>query len=216
MANVPRDRLDEVRRVLPGLNGPTVVDILDGGARRRARGRRRGVDLPHDRRSQAARRRRHPRDAHRAVDAMSATSRLDCVRRADLPTVGRRSSRAARSLDVGRRRDSRRHRGDHRRSSARRRRRALRASPSDSTASRSRRSRCLAPIAVERSIGSIARCARRWSARRRTSPTVHSASLPSPTISEPSPASSSRDVPIRFRASACTRPAGARRIRAAC
>lgn len=31
MANVPRARLDEIRRVLPGLNGPTVVDILDGG-----------------------------------------------------------------------------------------------------------------------------------------------------------------------------------------
>jgi ATP phosphoribosyltransferase len=31
MANVPRDRLDDVRRVLPGLNGPTVIDILNGG-----------------------------------------------------------------------------------------------------------------------------------------------------------------------------------------
>jgi ATP phosphoribosyltransferase len=31
MANVPRARLDEVRRVLPGLNGPTVVDIMNGG-----------------------------------------------------------------------------------------------------------------------------------------------------------------------------------------
>lgn len=31
MANVPRDRLDAVKRVLPGLNGPTVVDILNGG-----------------------------------------------------------------------------------------------------------------------------------------------------------------------------------------
>ena len=31
MANVPRARLDEVKRVLPGLNGPTVVDILNGG-----------------------------------------------------------------------------------------------------------------------------------------------------------------------------------------
>ena len=32
MANVPRARLDEVRLVVPGLNGPTVIDILDGGA----------------------------------------------------------------------------------------------------------------------------------------------------------------------------------------
>jgi ATP phosphoribosyltransferase len=32
MANVPRAHLDRVRRVLPGLNGPTVVDILDGDA----------------------------------------------------------------------------------------------------------------------------------------------------------------------------------------
>jgi ATP phosphoribosyltransferase len=31
MANVPKDRLDEVRRVLPGLNGPTIIDILNGG-----------------------------------------------------------------------------------------------------------------------------------------------------------------------------------------
>ena len=31
MANVRRDRLDDVRRILPGLNGPTVVDILNGG-----------------------------------------------------------------------------------------------------------------------------------------------------------------------------------------
>jgi ATP phosphoribosyltransferase len=31
MANVPQNRLEEVRRVLPGLNGPTVVNILDGG-----------------------------------------------------------------------------------------------------------------------------------------------------------------------------------------
>jgi ATP phosphoribosyltransferase len=29
MANVPRAALDDVRRVLPGINGPTVVDILD-------------------------------------------------------------------------------------------------------------------------------------------------------------------------------------------
>lgn len=31
MANVPRDLLADVRRVLPGLNGPTVIDILNGG-----------------------------------------------------------------------------------------------------------------------------------------------------------------------------------------
>lgn len=32
MANVPRAKLDQVREVLPGLKGPTVVDILDGGS----------------------------------------------------------------------------------------------------------------------------------------------------------------------------------------
>jgi ATP phosphoribosyltransferase len=32
MANVPRAVLDEVKRVLPGLNGPTVVDIQNGGS----------------------------------------------------------------------------------------------------------------------------------------------------------------------------------------
>ncbi len=31
MANVPRDALPRVRDVLPGLNGPTVIDILNGG-----------------------------------------------------------------------------------------------------------------------------------------------------------------------------------------
>ena len=31
MANVPRHRLEDVRRVLPGLNGPTVVDIMNSG-----------------------------------------------------------------------------------------------------------------------------------------------------------------------------------------
>jgi len=32
MANVPRDRLTEVCRVLPGLSGPTIVDIMNSGA----------------------------------------------------------------------------------------------------------------------------------------------------------------------------------------
>jgi ATP phosphoribosyltransferase len=31
MANVPRIMLEQVRQVLPGLNGPTVVDIMNGG-----------------------------------------------------------------------------------------------------------------------------------------------------------------------------------------
>jgi ATP phosphoribosyltransferase len=31
MANVPRARLADARRVLPGINGPTVVDVLNGG-----------------------------------------------------------------------------------------------------------------------------------------------------------------------------------------
>jgi len=31
MANVPRDRLEAVREVLPGLSGPTIVDVLDKG-----------------------------------------------------------------------------------------------------------------------------------------------------------------------------------------
>ena len=30
MTNVPRDRLDEVREVIPGLSGPTIVEVLDG------------------------------------------------------------------------------------------------------------------------------------------------------------------------------------------
>jgi ATP phosphoribosyltransferase len=31
MANVPRAALDRVKEVLPGLNGPTIIDILNGG-----------------------------------------------------------------------------------------------------------------------------------------------------------------------------------------
>jgi ATP phosphoribosyltransferase len=31
MANVPRRALDQVREIVPGLNGPTVIDIMDGG-----------------------------------------------------------------------------------------------------------------------------------------------------------------------------------------
>jgi ATP phosphoribosyltransferase len=32
MANVPRARLDDVKRVLPGISGPTVIDVMNGGA----------------------------------------------------------------------------------------------------------------------------------------------------------------------------------------
>ena len=31
MANVPREALDDVKSVIPGLNGPTVIDIMNGG-----------------------------------------------------------------------------------------------------------------------------------------------------------------------------------------
>jgi ATP phosphoribosyltransferase len=30
MANVPRERLEDVKQVIPGLSGPTIVDVLDG------------------------------------------------------------------------------------------------------------------------------------------------------------------------------------------
>ena len=33
MANVPKVKLDEVKQILPGINGPTVIDILNGGDR---------------------------------------------------------------------------------------------------------------------------------------------------------------------------------------
>jgi ATP phosphoribosyltransferase len=32
MANVPKDRLEEVRAVIPGISGPTIVEVLDSGA----------------------------------------------------------------------------------------------------------------------------------------------------------------------------------------
>lgn len=31
MANAPRDALPKIREILPGLNGPTVTDVMDGG-----------------------------------------------------------------------------------------------------------------------------------------------------------------------------------------
>jgi ATP phosphoribosyltransferase len=31
MANVPRARLDQVKGIIPGLNGPTIIDIMNGG-----------------------------------------------------------------------------------------------------------------------------------------------------------------------------------------
>jgi ATP phosphoribosyltransferase len=31
MANVPRGVLPEIKRILPGINGPTILDVLDGG-----------------------------------------------------------------------------------------------------------------------------------------------------------------------------------------
>ena len=32
MANVPRARLEEVERILPGISGPTVIDVMNGGS----------------------------------------------------------------------------------------------------------------------------------------------------------------------------------------
>ena len=32
MANVPRARLQDARQILPGISGPTVIDVMDGGA----------------------------------------------------------------------------------------------------------------------------------------------------------------------------------------
>lgn len=31
MANVPRDQLDRVKEIVPGINGPTVIDVMNGG-----------------------------------------------------------------------------------------------------------------------------------------------------------------------------------------
>jgi ATP phosphoribosyltransferase len=31
MANVPRDRLEQVKKVLPGISGPTIIDLMNGG-----------------------------------------------------------------------------------------------------------------------------------------------------------------------------------------
>jgi ATP phosphoribosyltransferase len=31
MANVPKRRLEDIKRILPGINGPTILDVMDGG-----------------------------------------------------------------------------------------------------------------------------------------------------------------------------------------
>ncbi|MGH7653243.1 MAG: ATP phosphoribosyltransferase [Gemmatimonadaceae bacterium] len=31
MANVPRSRLDEIKKLLPGISGPTIIDLMNGG-----------------------------------------------------------------------------------------------------------------------------------------------------------------------------------------
>ncbi|MFO7892428.1 MAG: hypothetical protein R6U63_01730, partial [Longimicrobiales bacterium] len=31
MANVPKGALDRVKEVLPGINGPTIIDVMDSG-----------------------------------------------------------------------------------------------------------------------------------------------------------------------------------------
>lgn len=33
MVNVPRTRLEDVKRILPGISGPTVIDVLNGGSK---------------------------------------------------------------------------------------------------------------------------------------------------------------------------------------
>lgn len=33
MVNVPRDRLEDVKRILPGISGPTVIDVMNGGSK---------------------------------------------------------------------------------------------------------------------------------------------------------------------------------------
>jgi ATP phosphoribosyltransferase len=33
MANVPRERLGDVKRILPGISGPTVIDVMNGGTK---------------------------------------------------------------------------------------------------------------------------------------------------------------------------------------
>jgi len=72
MANVPRAKLDEVRKVIPGLSGPTIVEVLDSNtwvARARGGGRRRGI--PDDRPPERPGCRGNPGHSHREVDAVS-------------------------------------------------------------------------------------------------------------------------------------------------
>ena len=94
MANVPRGRLSEVREVIPGINGPTIVEVLDGDGWVAAHA---VVDADQVyqtiARAQGAGRRGHPRDAHREAHAMSGSDPLRLFaegRLADLAPDARR------------------------------------------------------------------------------------------------------------------------------
>ncbi len=91
-------KLDEVRDVIPGLSGPTIVEVLDSGSWVAAHA---VVDadagLPDDRAAQGARRAGHPRHPDREADAVSAVSLFARGRLADLDA---RHGRAAARPDA--------------------------------------------------------------------------------------------------------------------
>ena len=84
MANVPRAALDQVREVLPGLNGPTVIELHGGGPLVAVHAVVAEASLYRTvGGAQGAGRRGHSGDAHREAAAMSAllrwTGRLDAL-----------------------------------------------------------------------------------------------------------------------------------------
>ena len=107
MANVPRGALDDVKRILPGISGPTIVDVLDGGDLRRG-ARRRGParDLPRHCRPEEDRRDRHPGHEDRKAHGMSTHAKAlrFAVGRHSIDGLDARER--ARLLERGRARDA--------------------------------------------------------------------------------------------------------------
>jgi ATP phosphoribosyltransferase len=31
MTNIPRSRIADIKKILPGINGPTIIDVMNGG-----------------------------------------------------------------------------------------------------------------------------------------------------------------------------------------
>ena len=213
MANVPRESLASARRVMPGVNGPTVIDILDGGtfvAVHAVVAQSAIYRTVAD--SEDAWRSGHSGDSNRAVDAVSELFRWSG--RLEELTASAKTQLADRSTSADN---------------------VVR----DTTAAiiervRTEGDRALIALAAElngvalRSLAvptdcacklfriSIRKCATHSSAPPQTSSPCTAPSCRAPPSSRSSPESSWAVAPIRSTPLASTRPVDARRIQAAC